>query len=285
MEGLPSLSKDRLRLMLEDDVGACDVTSMIVDDRLVEAEIICKESAVIAGLEEASTLFNLLNCRTESMVGDGSIVEPYTVIMRIHGSARSILAVERTALNLLMRMSGIATSTRRYIDIVKELNPKVKIAATRKTAPGLMLLDKKAVALGGGYMHRLGLYDMVLIKDNHLALVGSVAKAVRTAREMYGNRYRIEVEVRSLNDALDAVENGADIIMLDNLDADHAGFIIDGLKARGLRDRVMLEVSGGIDEDNIRDYARLDVDIISIGRITHSAKAIDMSLEVRGYTV
>jgi nicotinate-nucleotide pyrophosphorylase (carboxylating) len=235
---------------------------------------------VIAGVEEAVALFNLVNCNAETMVRDGNVVEPDTVIMHIHGNARAVLAVERTVLNLLMRMSGIATCTRKYVEIVKSVNPNVKIASTRKTAPGLRLLDKKAVALGGGYMHRLGLYDMVLIKDNHLALVGSVAKAVRLAREMYGSRYRIEVEVRSLKEALEAIESGADMIMLDNLAVDDVAKIVDELKGRGLRDKVMIEVSGGINEDNIRSYARLDVDMISIGRITHSAKAIDMSLEI-----
>ncbi|GBC74571.1 putative nicotinate-nucleotide pyrophosphorylase [carboxylating] [archaeon HR05] len=270
----------KLRGFIEEDVGTGDVTSIIVDDRVVEAEIVCKEHAVIAGVEEAVALFNLVNCNAETMVRDGNVVEPDTVIMHIHGNARAVLAVERTVLNLLMRMSGIATCTRKYVEIVKSVNPNVKIASTRKTAPGLRLLDKKAVALGGGYMHRLGLYDMVLIKDNHLALVGSVAKAVRLAREMYGSRYRIEVEVRSLKEALEAIESGADMIMLDNLAVDDVAKIVDELKGRGLRDKVMIEVSGGINEDNIRSYARLDVDMISIGRITHSAKAIDMSLEI-----
>ncbi len=269
-----------LRGFIEEDVGTGDVTSAIVDDRPVKAEIICKEHAVVAGLEEAILLLHLVNCKAEGMVSDGSSVEPNTVIMRVHGNARSILAVERTALNLLMRMSGIATYTRRYVEIAKSVNPNVKIASTRKTAPGLRLLDKKAVALGGGYMHRLGLYDMVLIKDNHIALIGSVAEAVKTARELYGNRYRIEVEVRSLQGALEAIENGADIIMLDNLGVDDVKLIVEELKARGLRDKVMVEVSGGINEENIRDYARLGVDMISIGRITHSVKAVDMSLEI-----
>lgn len=270
----------KLRGFIEEDVGTGDVTSVIVDDGLVEAEIVCKEHAVIAGVEEAVALFNLVNCNAETMVRDGNVVEPDTVIMHIRGNARAVLAVERTVLNLLMRMSGIATCTRKYVEIVKNVNPNVKIASTRKTAPGLRLLDKKAVALGGGYMHRLGLYDMVLIKDNHLALVGSVAKAVRLAREMYGSRYRIEVEVRSLKEALEAIESGADMIMLDNLAVDDVAKIIDELKGRGLRDKVMIEVSGGINEDNIRSYAGLDVDMISIGRITHSAQAIDMSLEI-----
>ncbi|GBC73401.1 putative nicotinate-nucleotide pyrophosphorylase [carboxylating] [archaeon HR04] len=270
----------KLRGFIEEDVGSGDVTSIIVDDRLVEAEIICKEHAVIAGIEEAVALFNLLNCNAETMVRDGSVVEPDTVIMHIHGNARAVLAVERTALNLLMRMSGIATYTRKYVEMAKSVNPNVKIASTRKTAPGLRLLDKKAVALGGGYMHRLGLYDMVLIKDNHIALIGSVAKAVRLAKELHNSRYRIEVEVRSLEEAIEAVENGADVIMLDNLGVDDVAKIVEELKGRGLRDKVMIEVSGGINEENIIDYARLDVDMISIGRITHSAKAIDMSLEI-----
>ncbi|MCS6768102.1 MAG: carboxylating nicotinate-nucleotide diphosphorylase [Candidatus Nitrosocaldus sp.] len=271
----------RLRGFIEEDVGTGDVTSMIVEDKRAEAEIICKEHAVIAGLEEATIIFSLVNCRAESMLSDGSTVEPYTVIMHVHGNARGILAVERTALNLLMRMSGIATCTRRYVEMVRKVNPNVRIASTRKTAPGLMLLDKKAVAIGGGYMHRLGLYDMVLIKDNHIALVGSAGRAVRLAREVHGSRYRVEVEVRSLEEAIEAIESGADMIMLDNLAVDEARYIVGELKARGLREKVMVEVSGGIGEDNVLEYAKLDIDMISIGRITHSVKAVDMSLEIR----
>lgn len=272
---------DMLKRFLEEDIGPSDVTSMIIEpDISISADIICKEHAVIAGVEEASRLFALVDCRVMNSIKDGSIVKPNTVIMHVDGYARSILAAERTALNILMRMSGIATYTRMLIDLARRVNPKVMIASTRKTAPGLRLLDKKAVAIAGGYMHRLGLYDMVLIKDNHIALIGSVAEAVRLAKSIHGSRYRIEVEVRSLEQAIEAINEGADIIMLDNLAVDEAYRIIDALKAKGLRDKVMIELSGRIDENNIVDYARLDADIISIGKITHSVKAIDMSLEI-----
>mgnify|MGYP001773213392 CR=1 FL=1 len=270
-----------LKRFLEEDIGPSDVTSMIIEPGIrVSADVICKEHAVIAGIEEVSRLFELVDCRVVDSIKDGSTVKPNTTIMHIDGYARSILAAERTALNILMRMSGIATYTRMLIDLARKVNPKVMIASTRKTAPGLRLLDKKAVAIGGGYMHRLGLYDMVLIKDNHIALIGSVAEAVRLAKSIHGTRYRIEVEVRSLEQAIEAIEWGADIIMLDNLTVEEVGSVVDGLKSRGLRDRVTIEVSGGINEDNIRSYALLDVDMISIGRITHSARAIDMSLEI-----
>ncbi len=271
-----------LKRFLEEDLGSADVTSMILrEDLKVDAYIICKEHAVVAGIEEASRIFTLMNAMVMHNVSDGSMVDPNAMIMHIHGSARGILAAERTVLNILMRMSGIATYTRRLIDTARRVNPRVMVASTRKTAPGLRMLDKKAVAIAGGYTHRLGLYDMVLIKDNHIALIGSVREAVRLARSIHGSRYRIEVEVNTLEQAVEAIEEGADIIMLDNLDVSKARDIIEALRARGLRDRVRIELSGRIDESNIAEYARLDADIISVGKITHSVKAVDMSLEVK----
>ncbi len=271
-----------LKRFLEEDIGSADITSMILrEDLEADAYIICKEHAVVAGIEEASRVFALMDASIIYSISDGSMVEPNAIIMHVHGNARGILASERTVLNILMRMSGIATYTRRLIETARKVNPRVMVASTRKTAPGLRLLDKKAVAIAGGYTHRLGLYDMVLIKDNHIALVGSVRDAVRLAKSMHGSRYSIEVEVNTLEQAVEAIEEGADIVMLDNLDVSKARDIIEALSAKGFRDRVKIELSGRIDESNIAEYARLDADIISVGRITHSVKAVDMSLEVK----
>jgi nicotinate-nucleotide pyrophosphorylase (carboxylating) len=272
---------DKLLLnFLDEDIGRVDITSNILPDKIIDANIICKEDAIIAGVEECIRLFNLVGCSANALVDDGTYVKKGTSVIDINGNAKKILSAERTALNIMMRMSGIATLTRRYIDIVRNINNKVMIAGTRKTAPGLRYFDKKAIEVAGGYTHRYRLDEMVLIKDNHLAILGSVKEAVRLARKYYDNKYKIEVEVESLEDARDAINAGADIIMLDNLDADEVNSIISILKDEGLRDKVLIEVSGGINLDNIKEYARSDVDIISIGSITHSVKAIDLSLEI-----
>ncbi len=272
--------REALAKFLEEDIGKGDITSEIVPDDVVRAKIVSKERAVIAGLYEAGMLFEMVKCRTESLVEEGSFVRPKTTIMNVQGSARSILSAERTVLNVLMRMSGIATETRKFVDDVKKVNPNVKIACTRKTAPGFRIFDKRAVKVGGGETHRMRLDDMVLIKDNHLAMVDSVSKAVILAKQLHGYKGKIEVEVRSLKEAIEAIDAGADIIMLDNLTVRQVRSIVKALSRKGLRDKVTIEVSGGITQKNVRQYAAADIDVISIGSITHSVKAIDMSLEV-----
>lgn len=269
---------DKLLLnFLNEDIGSDDITSNILPDKIVRAFIICNEDAIIAGVEESIRLFSILKCNAIPLVHDGNLVSKGSKIIEIEGNAKNILSVERTALNILMRMSGIATLTKRYIDEVKG---KVMIAGTRKTVPGFRYFDKKAIKVANGYTHRYRLDEMILIKDNHLAILGSVKKALLLAKEKYGDRYDIEVEVRSLEDAIDAINYGADIIMLDNLDPDQVYNIVEELKRKNLRDKVKIEVSGGIKLSNIKDYAKSDIDIISIGSLTHSVKAIDMNLEI-----
>ncbi len=274
--------REALAKFLEEDIGKGDITSEIVPDDVVKAKIVCKEKAVIAGLYEAGLLFEIVKCKAESLVKEGSLVRPKTTIMNVQGSSRSILSAERTVMNVLMRMSGIATETKKFVDEVKRVNSNVKIACTRKTAPGFRVFDKRAVKVGGGETHRMRLDDMVLIKDNHLAMVDSVSKAVRLAKHLHGYKGKIEVEVRSLREAIEAIDAGADIIMLDNLTAGHVRSIVKELSSKGLRNKVTIEVSGGITHKNVREYAAADIDVISIGSITHSVKAIDMSLEIIG---
>jgi len=270
----------QLKQFLEEDIGKGDITSEIVPNDPVKAKIVCKEKAVIAGLHEASILFEIVGCEVRTPVTEGSFVKPNSTIINIAGNARSILSAERTVLNVLMRMSGIATETRRYIDEVRKINPNVRIACTRKTAPGFRVFDKRAVKVGGGETHRMRLDDMILIKDNHLVIVGSASKAVKLAKERDSSRNKIEIEVRSLNDAIEAVNAGADIIMLDNLTPKQVHSIVKTLKKKGLRDKVTIEVSGGITHKNVKQYAAADIDLISIGSITHSVRAVDMSLEI-----
>jgi len=272
--------REALAKFLEEDIGKGDITSEIVPNDPTKAKIICKEKAVIAGLHEAGILFEIVGCEVRTLVTEGSIVKPNSTIINIAGNARSILSAERTVLNVLMRMSGIATETRKYVDEVRKINPKVKIACTRKTAPGFRVFDKRAVKVGGGETHRMRLDDMVLIKDNHLAIVGSASKAVELAKEKHGSRNKIEIEVRSLNDAIEAVNAGADIIMLDNLTPKQVHSIIKTLKKKGLRDKATIEASGGITHKNVKQFATADIDLISIGSITHSVRAVDMSLEI-----
>lgn len=264
---------------IEEDAPSGDITSLaVLQDKNCRAYIRAKSSGVIAGLEESAALFGHYNVSVKKLERDGTFVRDGDQLLKLDGSIHSILLVERTALNIIGRMSGIATNTWRITSEIKNLNPGVKLAATRKTAPGLRNLDKKAVILGGGEPHRNTLSDQFLIKDNHLA-VTSIADAIAKARAFSVYR-KIEIEVESPEDAVIAAENGADIIMLDNMTPEEVLKTIDALKSRGLRDTVILEVSGGINKDTIGDYAVLDIDIISIGALTHTVTNFDVNLEI-----
>jgi nicotinate-nucleotide pyrophosphorylase (carboxylating) len=199
--------------------------------------------------------------------------------MQISGDGQTILSGERTMLNLLSRMSGIATKTRMLIEKLEKVNAKTKIAATRKSAPGLLYFDKKAVIIGGGDSHRSHLDDMILIKDNHLAIIGTVEEAVKRAKANASFTKKIEIEVTNIEDALKAAKAGADIIMLDNFSPKQAKDAGEALGKAGFG-KVLLEVSGGITGENLLDYASAQVDIISLGELTHSVKALDISLEI-----
>lgn len=200
--------------------------------------------------------------------------------MNISGRALAILQAERTALNLIMRMSGIATETRKLVETVGKINRSIKVACTRKTAPGLRSFDKKAVLLGGGVTHRIRLDDMALIKDNHLVLADSIEQPIRLAREKINGCLLLECEVKNLAEMVSAVRAGSDIVMLDNFSPKQAKDAIAQIRKMGVRKKVKVEISGRIDPHNIADYARLQPDIISLGYITHSPKAIDYSLEI-----
>jgi nicotinate-nucleotide pyrophosphorylase (carboxylating) len=264
---------------LQEDVGAGDITSdnIICADMEAKAEIVCKSRfAIVCGLEEASMLFDICGCKSEILVKDGSKVVKGAVVMNVSGYARAILKAERTALNIIMRMSGIATETRRTVDLAKG----VTILATRKTAPGLRYFDKKAVVLGGGATHRMRLDDMVLIKDNHLVLVSDLGKCIRLAKKNVGSSIKVECEVRTKEEALAAVAAEADTVMLDNFTPKQAQQTIRQIRRMGLRNKVKIELSGGINQNNIRQYSRTKPDFISLGYITHSSKTIDFSLEI-----
>ncbi|SCG86127.1 carboxylating nicotinate-nucleotide diphosphorylase [Methanobacterium congolense] len=274
--------KPDITRILYDDVGFEDITTkaLIPPDLEIEAEIICKEDGVIAGVELADNIFKEFLIKTSIKRYDGDHVSAGDVVMTLQGDARSIITVERTALNLLMRMSGIASLTSKLVKDVKGVNKNVILAGTRKTTPGLQFFEKDAVRAGGGDTHRYRLDDAVLIKDNHIAVVGSVKGAVERAKNYVSFTKKIEIEVESSADALEAAASGADIVMFDNMSPEEVQNVLEELENAGLREKVLIEVSGGINPGNILEYAEKGVDVISTGYITHSAKALDLSLEV-----
>ncbi|MCS7125134.1 MAG: carboxylating nicotinate-nucleotide diphosphorylase [Candidatus Bathyarchaeota archaeon] len=274
--------EEKLRQMLAEDLGQGDITTAILipEGCTAEAEIIAKEAGIVAGMDEAKTLLESVGLKFETYVVDGDKIEPKQVLMKIFGDARIILSVERTLLNIISRMSGIATITRELVDKVQKAGYKTKVACTRKTAPGLLYFDKKAVFIGGGDPHRFHLDDMILVKDNHIAVVGGVEQAIEAVRKKASFSKKIEVEIAKVEDVLRAAEAGADVIMLDNFSPKQVEEAVKILKKAGYYGKVVLEASGGITAGNIIDYAAKGVDIISLGEITHSVKALDISLEI-----
>ncbi len=274
--------EEKIRKFLEEDLGQGDITSLLTvpSGTIVEAEIVAKESGVIVGIEEVFTLLESFGFQVRVLVSDGSRVEGKAAVLKIVGDARTLLSIERTLLNLLTRMSGIATATSRLIEKIRRAGYKTRIACTRKVAPGLLYFDKRAVMLGGGDTHRLHLDDLIIVKDNHLMVVGDVSEAVKRVREAVSFSKKIEIEVSSDNEALEAAKAGADIVMLDNFSPQQIKSTLVLLDREGLRNKVLIEASGGINEQNVLEFAATGVDILSLGEITDSVKALDMSLEV-----
>ncbi|MFZ6028437.1 MAG: carboxylating nicotinate-nucleotide diphosphorylase [Chloroflexota bacterium] len=274
---LPSLPKEILRcirLALAEDIGDGDVTtnSIVPADEQMKGRIVAKQHGVVAGLDVAQATFAMVSKRIkfEPLVAEGQHVENRQALARISGPARGVLTAERVALNFLGRMSGIATLTCQFVDAVA--GTRAAILDTRKTAPGMRLLDKLAVARGGGQNHRIGLYDMILIKDNHIDFAGSVADAVERVRAAKTG-LEIEVEARTMTDVQNALDLGVDRILLDNMPLDMMREAV-ALSAG----RARLEASGNINLDTVRLVAETGVDYISVGALTHSAKVFDVSL-------
>jgi nicotinate-nucleotide pyrophosphorylase (carboxylating) len=268
-----------LEQFLEEDAPFGDITSeAVVTGMWCRAGIDVREDGVIAGLEEAITLLSSRGLAVHGCTTDGSPVKAGTRILEISGAAADILLAERTVLNILGRMSGIATRTRKIVDRVRALNPRCRVASTRKTAPGLRILDKKAVMLGGGDSHRYSLSDMILIKDNHLSLV-PLREAIARAQAQSPYR-RMEVEVTTPAMAQEAARLGVPIIMLDNMSPEEVAETLHLLEKKGLRSGTIIEISGGITEENIASYAALPIDVISMGSLTHTVSALDLNLEI-----
>jgi len=269
---------DDIDRYLQEDLGKeGDITSdSLFNNEKAKAHIIAKEKCVVAGLDEAKKVFRKIGAKTKLQVKDGDFIEKRTIVAEISGPVRSILKGERLALNIIGRMSGIATETKKLVDICKAINPNVTVAATRKTTPGFRRYEKKAAVLGGGEAHRFGLYDAVMIKDNHIKLIGSVEEAIKRAKEKVKDKI-IEVEVENEEDAITAAKLHVDVIMLDNFDSKSAEKVAG--KVRQIDSNVLIEISGGITVENITNYASF-ADRISLGYLTHSIKSKDFSLEV-----
>ena len=274
--------EEKLRSMLAEDLGEGDITTglMVPVGTTAEAEVRCKESGVAAGIEEAEVLLESLELKVEALVRDGDGMKKGQTMLRVSGDARTILSSERTLLNILCRMSGIATVTRRLVKKIQGAKLNTKVACTRKSAPGLLYFDKKAVLLGGGDTHRLHLDDMILIKDNHITISGNLRTAVMNAKKNASFSKKIEVEAKSVAEAIEAAKAGVDAIMLDNFSPKQIERAIENLEKVGFRKNVLLEASGGINVENMMDFASKKVDIVSLGGITDSAKALDINMKI-----
>lgn len=262
---------------MAEDINKGDVTSSILSNKKITATIIARNEGIVAGTKYAKEIFAIKNCRVQVLKKDGQRVRENQAVLRIFGNAKSVLSCERTVLNLLSRMSGIATATNHLVCQVKSVNKKIDLYSTRKTAPGLRFFDKEAVEIGGGRKHRVTLSDMIMIKDNHIASEGSMVELIKRAKK---KARTFEVEVDTFSDAILAVSLGVPIIMLDNFSPQMIKKTILHLQKMNLRRNVCLEASGGINTKNIKEFAKTGVDMISVGSITNSAKAVDFSLEV-----
>ena len=269
--------KRELKRFLDEDIGNGDITSKLLQKKRIRAKIITREETVVAGTKFAKYIFSLKKCRTQIFGKDGRVAKADQVILEINGNAGDILTCERTVLNLLSRMCGIATQTNNLKKQIKSAGSKSKVFATRKTAPGLRFFDKEAVKIGGGEKHRMTLNEMIMIKDNHLAVGKSIEDILEKAKKTRG---KIEIEVESQKDAILCAKLGADIIMLDNFSPDRIKKTIKKLTELRLRNKVILEASGRINSKNIARYARTNVDMISVGNVTNSVDGIDLSLEI-----
>jgi len=271
-----NIKKELLRFISE-DIQNGDITSVLLPKNKIRAKIISREDGILAGIKFAGDIFRLKGCTVQPLKKDGTKLKPNQIILQVSGNARTILSCERTALNLLSRMSGIATQANLLVSKIRKINKKTKLYSTRKTAPGLRFFDKEAIMIGGGHKHRMSLNDMVMIKDNHLLISNSMEDIIKNARKRHKH---VEVEVENQEDAILATNSGATIVMLDNFSPAQIKKTITILQKKKLRNKVKLEASGGINSKNIIAYAKTGVDMISVGSITNSVKGLDISLEV-----
>lgn len=266
-----------LRPFLEEDLGDGDVTCRIfLPKKDAKAIITCEQDACIAGIEEAAGIFALLGVRTEAVCRDGDTVEAGTVVMRAEGDMGALMSAERTALNFLMRMSGISDETHRLATAMDSLSSGTRIAATRKTTPGFRYFEKKAVAIGGGWTHRWGLYDMVMVKDNHIAAAGGIDAIAERMKDVPPG-IKVEIEVLDHDEGVAAAKAGADIVMADHFPPEEVRRLRDDL--RRINPDILVEASGNITAETALDFAGC-ADIVSLGELTHSVRAVHFSMDI-----
>lgn len=270
-----------VRYMLEEDEGFGDVTSnaLIDKDDVSVGQIFSKEDGILAGIDIAREIFESRDITVIFNLNDGTKISKGDLLIHVVGNTRDILLLERTVLNLLMRMSGVATAANHYVNLVKDYD--VIVAGTRKTAPAIAKFDKYALAVGGADTHRFSLDDMVLIKDNHIMAVGTPLDALKKAQNNVSFSKKIEIEVETLEDAIQCVENKADIVMLDNMNPSEVKEVLDQLNKMGIRNNSLIEVSGGINHETICEFAEAGVDIISSGALTHSTRSLNFGLDLK----
>jgi len=279
------LIESLLRKFMEwvsEDVPFWDLTTeaLIPPGVVIEAVVISEGNYVVACTEELANVLELLGIDVLEYVPSGSLVREGSVVMRLRGDARKLLTIERTLLNLLTYLSGVATRTKEFVDAVKSVNPRARVAATRKVVPGLRYLVKKAVKVGGGDTHRFSLSDAYIIKDNHLAIVGNLRDALRRVKSVASFIHKVEVEVSKAEEAVIAAREGADVVMLDNVTPAEVRRAVELLKHEGLRDKVVIEVSGGINLRNVKEYVRAGADVVSTSELTMNPVKVNMSMEV-----
>lgn len=266
-----------LRRFLDEDIGTGDITTdTFVPDISGEAVIVCEEDATVAGIEEACDIFQLLAVVAKPLVNDGDRLKANTRIMKVSGPVRGMLTAERTALNFLMRMSGTATMTAKILDRIRPMDPEIRIAATRKTTPGFRYYEKKASLLGGGWAHRMGLYDRVLVKDNHILACGGIENIIKNRLDV-PEGVLVEIEVTDIDQAVVAAKGGVDIIMADHFSPENTKKLRETV--RKIDNRILVEASGNITSENVTDYAGC-ADIISLGELTHSVRAVHFSMDI-----
>ncbi len=273
--------EQKIREFLQEDCMFIDVSSKVIPENAnSSAKILTKSAGYVSGLEELKLLYSFLNISTTFKIEDGAEVSKGDIIVELKGNTRDILLGERVGLNLITHMSAITTTARRYVKLIKNSGKKVKIACTRKTTPGIRIFEKKAAELGQADVHRFSLDDMVLLKDTHLRYYnGDIEKLLKEAKRRNSFSKKIEIEIEKLDDVLIAAKNGADIIMLDNMSPDQVQDAINLLKKHRLRDNVIVEVSGGITQENFMDYLLSEPDVISSGLITQfPSEQVDFSL-------
>ncbi|MFW5986921.1 MAG: carboxylating nicotinate-nucleotide diphosphorylase [Methanohalophilus sp.] len=272
--------RGQIENFIREDLGYYDISCQMVPDTIAEAVIFAKQDCVVAGVEVAEAIFDYFDIEYAREVADGEKIQNNDVVFELKGRTVSLLRAERLALNFLGHLSGIATLTRDCVEAVHECSEAV-VAATRKTTPGIREFEKLAVVAGGGDAHRFNLSDSIMIKDNHRHIMG-LENAILKAKEMASFTQKIEAEVESANDAILTARMGVDIIMLDNMSPSEIISTVEKLRHEGLRNKVIVEVSGGINTENLAEYAKTGIDVISMGSLIHKAQWADLSMEMKG---